>query len=256
MRRVFALFSLLCTLMAMSAHAQEKPPLLVFAAASLQSAFTSIGAQWQRDGGAPVRFSFAASSALARQIEQGAPADLFASADLDWMDWVSQRNLLRPGVRRSLLGNTLVLITGKDSQASLTIAPGFALASALGDSRLAMGEPNAVPAGRYGKAALTSLGIWEAVAPKIAGAENVRAALNLVARGEAAFGIVYGSDSKSEPKVRIVDTFPAHSHPPIVYPFAITAASKHPEAAAFLDYLASPAAVKVFEAEGFVILNR
>ena len=237
------------------ARAQEPKPVLFFAAASLQTALNAVAAAWQGETGKKVTFSYAATSALARQIEQGAPADLFASADLEWMDWADQRKLIKPGTRKSLLGNTLVLIAQKDAAIDLKIAPGFALAAALGESRLATGNPQFVPAGKYAQAALTALGVWDQVGPRLAGAENVRAALALVARGEAKLGIVYGTDAKTEPRVRIVDTFPASSHPPIVYPFALTAQSSNPDALAFLAYLSSPAAVRIFEAEGFTILK-
>lgn len=236
-------------------HAQDRKPVVVFAAASLQTALNAIAGSWQRETGGKVVFSYAASSALARQIEQGAPADLFASADLDWMDWAQSRNLVRRETRRNLLGNTLVLIAPANSTVNLRIAPGFPLAAAIGTSRLATGDPRSVPVGRYAQAALTSLGVWGDVAPRIAGADNVRAALALVARGEATFGIVYRSDAMAEPRVRIIDTFPAGSHPAIVYPFAVTAASNNPDAAAFLDYLSSPAAIRMFDAEGFAVLR-
>jgi molybdate transport system substrate-binding protein len=237
------------------ARAQERP-VVVFAAASLQTALNAIGADWTRETGKRVAFSYAASSALARQLEQGAPADLFASADLDWMDWAESRRLIRPESRRILLGNTLVLVEPADRPATaLPIGPGFPLAQAIGDSRLAVGDPRSVPAGRYAQAALTALGVWDQVAPRIAGAENVRAALTLVARGEARFGIVYETDARAEPRVRVVGAFPASSHPPIVYPFAVTAGSTHPDAEGFLRHLLSPAAARVFAAEGFSILR-
>lgn len=228
---------------------------VVFAAASLKNALDRIAKDWQDETGKKATLSFAASSALARQIESGAPADLFISADLKWMDWAAERGLIDPATRKSLLGNTLVLIAPKSSTASLTIEPGFALAEALGSERLAMGEPNSVPAGIYGKAALTHLGIWDAVAPKIAGAENVRVALSYVARGEAPFGIVYATDARSEPAVRVVGTFPADSHPPVIYPVAITASSSNEEARAFLNFLSAPTASKTFEDEGFTVLK-
>lgn len=238
------------------APAQESRPVLFFAAASLQTALNAVAADWQRETGKRITFSYAASSALARQLEQGAPADLFASADLDWMDWAEQRNLIRPGTRRTLLGNTLVMIEPADGPPTqLPIAPGFPLVAALGDSRLATGNPQSVPVGRYAQAALSALGVWEQTRPRIAGTENVRAALALVARGEARFGIVYGTDARTEPRVRVVGTFPAESHPPIVYPFALTTTSRNPDAQAFLDYLRSPAAIRIFEAEGFEILR-
>lgn len=242
--------------LAAPALAQEARPVVVFAAASLQTALTAIATEWQRETGKRVTFSFAASSALARQLEQGAPADLFASADLDWMDFAEQRRLVRPGTRRTLLGNSLVLIEPtSEPPATLTIALGFPLAAAIGASRLATGNVQSVPVGRYAQAALTALGVWQDVAPRVAGADNVRAALALVARGEARFGIVYATDAKTEPRVRVVGTFPAGSHPPVAYPVAVTTGSTHPDAAAFLAYLSSPAAARIFEAEGFTVLR-
>lgn len=236
-----------------SPSAAQDRGVTVFAAASLQTALNAIGEQWRKETGKPVTFSYAASSALARQIEQGAPADLFASADQEWMDWLQQRNLIKADTRVTLLANTLVLIAPQDANVSLTIGPNFPLAEAIGDSRLATGDPRAVPVGRYAQAALTHLGVWNAVQPKVAGADNVRAALALVARGEARFGIVYATDARTEPRVKVVGTFPEGSHPPVEYPFALTASSRHPDAAAFLAYLRSPAAVRIFEAEGFTV---
>ncbi|CEJ10119.1 Molybdate-binding periplasmic protein precursor [bacterium YEK0313] len=236
--------------------AQEARPVLVFAAASLQTALNAIAAEWQKETGKRVTFSYAASSALARQMEQGAPADMFASADLEWMNWVAERNLIRPATRETLLANRLVLIAPAELATSLKIAPGFALAEAVGESRLATGDPRAVPVGRYAQAALTHLGVWDQVRPRIAGADNVRAALALVARGEARYGIVYTTDARTEPRVKVVDTFPADSHPPVLYPFALTAGSTHSDAAAFLAYLRSPTAVRIFEAEGFSLVAR
>lgn len=230
-------------------------PVVVFAAASLKNALDTIGKDWESKTGNKVTLSFAASSALAKQLEQGAPADLFVSADLKWMDWVAERKLIEPALRKTLLGNTLVLIAPKESTISLKIEKGFKLAEALGDGRLAMGEPKSVPAGIYGQAALTSLGVWDAVSAKVAGAENVRVALAYVARGEAPLGIVYGTDAKSEPQVKVIDTFPADSHPPIVYPVALTASSTSSEAKKFLEFLSSPDAAKVFETEGFTVLK-
>lgn len=253
--RRLTLLILMCCAIAVPARAQESRPVLFFAAASLQTALNAIAAEWQRETGKRVTFSYAASSALARQIESGAPADLFASADLDWMDWAAERKLVKPDTRKVLLGNTLVLIAPADAATGdLKIGPGFPLGAAIGDSRLATGNPQAVPVGRYAQAALTTLGVWDQVSPRLAGTDNVRAALALVARGEAKFGIVYRTDANSEPKVKVVDTFPAASHPPIVYPFAVTASSANPDATAFLAYLSSPAATRVFTAEGFTIL--
>ena len=245
--------ALVCASSAARAEAGGRP-VLFFAAASLQTALNAIGAMWKADAGKTVAFSYAGSSALARQIEAGAPADLFASADLEWMDWAQERKLIDVATRRALLGNRLVLIAPKDSEAALTIRPGFALAGAIGDSRLATGNPQSVPVGRYAQAALTSLGVWETVKQRIAGVENVRAALALVARGEAKFGVVYRTDAAAEPRVRVVDVFPEESHPRIVYPFARLAGSTHPDAADFLAYLQGPRAREAFEREGFSVL--
>lgn len=238
------------------AAAQEPRPVIVFAAASLQTALNAVAGAWQKETGKRVTFSYAASSALARQLDQGAPADIFASADLAWMDWSQQRNLVKPGSRKTLLANTLVLIEPAAQPATrLVIAPGFPLAAAIGDSRLATGNTRSVPVGRYAQAALTALGVFDQVSPRIAGTDNVRAALALVARGEARFGIVYATDARTEPRVRVVGTFPATSHPPVHYPFALTARSANPDAAAFLAYLSSPAAARIFEAEGFSMMR-
>lgn len=228
----------------LAAGAQSR--LVVFAAASLKNALDEVAAGWNP---AP-RISYAASSALARQIEQGAPADLFFSADLDWMDYLAGKNLIQAGSRENLLGNRIVLIAPRESTVTLQLKPGVDLAAALGDRRLAMANVDAVPAGRYGKAALVKLGAWEGVRDKVAQAENVRAALLLVARKEAPLGIVYATDATAEPTVRIVGTFPEDSHPPIVYPVALTRAAK-PEAQAFLDHLKSAKARAVFEKHGF-----
>jgi molybdate transport system substrate-binding protein len=253
LRRV-VLAGLASLVAAWPARAQQSRPVVVFAAASLQTALNAVAEHWRRETGKRVTFSYAASSALARQLEQGAPADVFASADLEWMDYVQQRNLVVAESRRTLLRNTLVLIEPAEGPPSdLVIAPGFPLAQAIGDSRLATGQVDSVPAGRYARQALTSLGVWDAVAPRIAGADNVRAALTLVARGEARFGIVYATDARTEPRVRVVGTFPEGSHAPVAYPFAVTDASRHPDAATFLDYLRAPAAVRIFEAQGFTV---
>lgn len=255
LRRLFLLVAL-AVIAASPVPAQDERPIVVFAAASLQTALNAIAAEWRKETGRRVTLSYAASSALARQIEQGAPSDLFASADLDWMDWSQQRNLIRNDSRRTLLANSLVLIEPADGQATqLTIAPGFPLAAAIGASRLATGDPRAVPVGRYAQTALTALGVWNEVQPRIAGVDNVRAALALVSRGEARFGIVYSTDALSDSRVRVVGTFPASSHPPVHYPFAITASSTHPGAAAFLAYLTSSTAIRIFESQGFSVLR-
>ena len=229
--------------------------LVVFAAASLKNALDDIAVQWQRETGKAVRISYAASSALAKQIEAGAPTQLFISADLEWMDYLAQRNLVKPDTRSNLLGNRIVLIAPKDSNVALSIAPGFALVQALGGGRLAMANTGAVPAGKYGKAALQKLGVWDAVECRTAQAENVRAALVLVSRAEAPLGIVYRTDAAADPNVRIVDAFPEDTHPPIVYPAALTAAASHPDAAPFLAYLRSQAARPLFEKQGFTVLS-
>jgi len=234
------------------AAAQSAGP-TVFAAASLKTALDEIGLAYTAKTGKKATVSYAAASALAKQIEQGAPADLFVSADLDWMDYLQGKGLIRTESRVNLLTNTLVLVAPLGSPAEPKITSGFALAAAIGDSRLATGDVKSVPVGKYAKAALTGLGVWEAVEPKIAGAENVRAALALVARGEARFGIVYGSDARSEPKVMVVDTFPPASHPPIVYPAAITKDATSSEAATYLGFLRGPEAAKIFEANGFAV---
>jgi molybdate transport system substrate-binding protein len=228
---------------------------VVFAAASLKNALDAIAADWRRETGKHATISYAASSTLAKQIENGAPADLFISADRDWMDYLEERKLIDPKSRVDLLGNVLVLIAPADSTAQVTVAAGFPLAALLGDGRLAMADPAAVPAGRYGKAALTTLGVWDAVAGRVAAAETVRAALLLVARGEAPLGIVYQTDAAVEPGVKIVGTFPPDSHPPIIYPMALTATSTNPDAPSLAAYLRGPAARTVFQAQGFTVLD-
>jgi molybdate transport system substrate-binding protein len=236
------------------AVAQTADP-VVFAAASLKNALDAIGDDWRRETGKHATISYAASSTLAKQIENGAPADLFISADRDWMDYLQQRKLIKSESRVDLLGNRLVLIAPKDSRVDLVIQPGFDLAGALGGGRLAMADPAAVPAGLYGKAALETLGAWASVANRVAAAENVRAALLLVARGEAPLGIVYQTDAAAEPGVRIIATFPPDTHPPIVYPMALTATSTNPDAPALAAYLRGPAARERFEAQGFTVLD-
>ena len=235
-----------------SAQAEEK--VTVFAAASLKNALDNLNAAWKADTGKEATISYAASSALAKQIEEGAPADIFISADLDWMKYLSDKSLIRTDTEVKLLGNRIVLVAPKDSIAETTIAPNFDLAGLLGDGKLAMADVKPVPAGKYGKAALESLGVWASVESKVAQAENVRAALKLVSMGEAALGIVYATDAASEPGVKILGTFPEDSHPPIVYPAGLTAASKNADAAEFLKYLQSAKAKELFEAQGFTYL--
>jgi molybdate transport system substrate-binding protein len=226
----------------------------VFAAASLKNALDDVAKAYEARTGDKVVINYAASPALAKQIERGAAADVFFSADLDWMDYLQKKNLIDTASRKTLLGNTLVLVAPKDSTLSLKIEKNFPLLQALGpDGKLAMASVDSVPAGKYGKAALSYFGVWEAVAPRVAQAENVRAALAFVARGETPFGIVYGTDAKAEPAVRLVDTFPEESHPKIQYPVALLAKAK-PEARKFLDFVLSPEAAPAFEAQGFSIL--
>lgn len=228
---------------------------LVFAAASLKNALDDITAQYQRETGKHVNVSLAASSTLAKQIESGAPADIFISADLDWMDYLAQRKLIKANTRRNLLGNELVLIAPKDAAVQVKIQPGFPLSKMLGGGKLAMADTAAVPAGKYGKTALDKLGIWSTVAGQIAQAENVRAALALVARKEAPFGIVYKTDAVAESNVKVVGVFPENTHPPIIYPAAITTDSRNPDAAAFLAYLGSAKVKPLFEKQGFTVLK-
>jgi molybdate transport system substrate-binding protein len=226
---------------------------LVFAAASLKEALDEANAIFLFENGSGVRVSYGASSALAKQIENGAPADVFISADLDWMDYVAERKLIKPDTRAKFLGNRLVLVANADSKILLTIGPSFPLAQALGNNRLAMADPSAVPAGKYGKAALEKLGVWDSVAGKIAPAQDVRAALVLVSRGEAPLGIVYQTDAASDKNVKVVATFPESSHPPIIYPMAILAGSTNGVAPVYVQYLLSPKAEPFFEKRGFTV---
>ncbi|UTP38371.1 molybdate ABC transporter substrate-binding protein [Phenylobacterium sp. LH3H17] len=226
----------------------------VFAAASLKNALDEVGREYARTGG-EARFSYAASSAMARQIEQGAPADIYVSADADWMTYLAERRLVVAATRRDLLTNRLALIAPADSKAALKVAKGMPLARALGGGRLAVAGPD-VPAGKYARAALISLGAWDGVSGKLAQAENVRTALQYVARGESPFGVVYDTDARLEPKVRIVGLFPAGSHPAIVYPAALVTGSKNPDAARFLSFMSGPQAAVVFRRHGFRVLPR
>jgi molybdate transport system substrate-binding protein len=230
------------------------PAIVVFAAASLTDSLQELAGEYGKSSGVHVKLSFAASSALARQIESGAPADAFFSADLEWMDYLEARHLIRPDSRRDLLGNTLVLIAAASSTTRLKIEPNFGLAAALGTNRLATGDPDSVPVGRYARAALTSLGVWDSVERRIVRAENVRAALAFVDRGEALLGIVYKTDALVDKGVRIVDEFPAETHPPIKYPLALTGGAK-PGTAQFAEFLRTPTADAVFIKYGFVPLH-
>lgn len=252
-RRRFVTFAAAMALPGLVARAQS--PATVFAAASLTDALRDLGRQWQARGQAAPRFSFAASSALARQIEQGAPADIFISADERWMDYLQQRALIVDATRRSVLGNALVLVVPAHAARSVPIARGTDLAALLGpQGRIATGDPAHVPVGRYAQAALTWMGQWEALAPRLARAENVRSALLLVERGEAPLGIVYATDAAASAGVRIAGTFPPESHPPVSYPFALTRrAEGNADARALLAFLTGTEATATWQRLGFTI---
>ncbi len=242
MRKIQAIWLALClSVLNVAAFAADadKPPITVFAAASLTNVLQELGDGFTKETAIPIRFSFAASSALARQIENGSPADVFFSADLEWMDYLQTRNLIQRETRHDVLGNKLVLIAPADSKITLKIEPKFALMDALGTGRLATGDPDSVPVGRYAREALTTLGVWNQVADRIVRADSVRSALAFVDRGEVPLGIVYATDAMVDNRVRVVDVFPADSHLPIVYPIALTNAAKG-EAARFVAYLAAP----------------
>ena len=243
------------TLASFAAPAAAQEKVTVFAAASMKNALDNANKAWGAQGGREVTVSYAASSALAKQIESGAPADIFISADLDWMKYLSDKKLVRQETRFNWLGNRIVLVAAKDAAKPVDIRPGFDLAGLLKGGRLAMGEPNAVPAGKYGKAALEKLGVWSSVEKRVASAESVRAALAFVSRGEAPYGIVYQTDAAADPGVAIVGTFPADTHPAIIYPIAILSESKSKDAPAYLDYLTSNKAAPFFEKEGFTVLE-
>jgi molybdate transport system substrate-binding protein len=252
---LFAAFIILCGLADAPALAQNNS-LTMFAAASMKNALDEVDAAYTAKTGVKVVASYAASSALAKQIEQGAPADIFLSADTDWMDYATSKKTINEPTRVNLLGNSIVLIAPKDSKIdNVNIGPGFDLAKLAGSGKIATGDVKAVPVGKYAKAALEKLGAWQAAEPKFAMAESVRAALTLVARGEAALGIVYSTDAKVEPGVKIVGTFPADSHPSIIYPVAATATARA-GAADYLAFLRSSAAKTIFEKYGFAFLIR
>jgi molybdate transport system substrate-binding protein len=252
---LFAAFVLLWGAASSPATAEDKT-LTVFAAASMKNALDDIDAAYTARTGVKIAASYAASSVLAKQIDQGAPADIFVSADTDWMDYAATRKTVNEATRTNLLGNSIVLIAPKDSSlGGVTIGPGFDLAKLAGDGKIATGDVSSVPAGKYAKAALEKLGAWQAAAPKFAMAESVRAALILVARGEAVLGIVYATDAKVEPGVKIIGTFPADSHPAIIYPVAATTSAAS-GAATYLAFLHSSAAKTIFEKYGFTFLVR
>ena len=226
----------------------------VFAAASLKNALDAVAVAWKAETGNEASISYAGSSALAKQIELGAPADAFVSSDLDWMNYLTGKGLVDQSSVVNLLGNRIVLVAPADSTVATTIEPGFGLAPLLGDGRLAIATVDAVPAGKYGKAALETLGVWDSVKDRLAQAENVRVALALVSTGEAPLGIVYRTDAAAEPGVKIVGTFPQDTHPAIVYPAGRVAASTKAEATAFLDFLRNSTAGELFRQQGFAVL--
>jgi molybdate transport system substrate-binding protein len=232
-------------------------PVLVFAAASLRNALGDAIAGYEKSGGGKVIASYAASSALAQQLENGNDADLYISADLDWMNDVEKHGLIMAATRKNFLGNSLVLIAPRAAHVStVKIAKGFDLKKLLGDGRLAMANPDAVPAGKYGKAALEYLGIWKSVEGRVASAQNVRAALLYVDRGETPYGIVYATDAAADKNVAVVGRFPKDSHPPIIYPVALMKSASHQaEARKFLAFIEAPAAEKYFEDQGFTVLH-
>ncbi|SFA80843.1 molybdate transport system substrate-binding protein [Rhizobium sp. NFR07] len=233
--------------------AQEK--VTVFAAASMKNALDAANKAWSDEAGKETTVSYAASSALAKQIEAGAPADVFISADLDWMKYVSDKKLVKEDTKSNWLGNRIVLVAPKDNAKPVDIKAGFDLVGLLNGGKLAMGAPDSVPAGKYGKAALEKLGTWASVEKSVAGAESVRAALALVSRGEAPYGIVYATDAAADPGVAVVGTFPEDTHPPIIYPIAVLSESKSADAGAYVDYLKSAKAAPFFEAQGFTVLK-
>ncbi len=251
---VWSLLLLATSAWAIDASAQQNK-LVIFAAASLKDALDDVNTAFQHDKGRETTTSFAASSTLAKQIEAAAPADIFISADLDWMDYLAKKNLVKPDTRANLLGNQLVLIAPANSTVKLSLEPNFPLTQALGNGRLAIADPSGVPAGKYGKAALEALGAWSSVAEKLAPAENVRATLLLVSRGEAPLGIVYRTDAVADKGVKILGNFPENTHPPIIYPIAAVGASTNPGNASYIAFLRSAAARPLFEKWGFTVLN-
>jgi molybdate transport system substrate-binding protein len=246
--------SLLTLALAMPSMAMAAE-ITVFAASSLKGALDAVAADWERTTGNKVAIAYDSSAKLARQISQGAPADLFISASPEWMDLLASEALIREDSRKNLLGNRLILIAADKDATPVNIIAGFDLAGLIGDGKLAMGLTSSVPAGQYGKEALTSLGIWQTVAPSVVEADSVRAALKLVATGEADYGIVFATDALGDEKVGTIGTFPEDSHRPILYPAAVVASSTAPEAQAFLDGLSSAAAGAIFAAQGFIVLK-
>ncbi len=238
-------------MMAMPTAKADEGKVTVFAAASMKNALDAVNQACATEVGEEAAISYASSSALAKQIESGAPADVFISADLDWMKYLHDKNLVKADTEKQLLGNAIVLVAPADTAKDVTLDKGFDLAGLIGDGRLAMGDPAHVPAGLYGKAALEKLGVWSKVQGRVAAADNVRNALLLVARGEAPYGIVYKTDANAEKRVRIAGTFPADSHAPIIYPVAVTKQANRAEADPFFKFLQSPAALATFQRYGF-----
>jgi molybdate transport system substrate-binding protein len=256
-RRSFLLASAVAAALAFAAPAAPAfaGDTIVFAASSLQNALDDAIKTYTAATGKTVTVNYGGSSALAKQIEQGAPADIFFSADLDWMKDLHDKNLTVAATEKPILGNQIVLVAPKDASTSATIAPGFDLAGLLAGGKLAMANIDSVPAGKYGKASLVKLGVWDSVSANVVQSDNVRAALAFVAKGEAPLGIVYQTDANAEPGVKVIATFPADSHPPIVYPVALLSASTNPDAKAFVDWLESDAAKPAFTAQGFTFVN-
>jgi molybdate transport system substrate-binding protein len=249
MHRLIPLLAALCLIVGGTAAAA--PRQTVFAAASLTDAMKAIDKAWTDEGHPTLRLSFAASSTLARQLEHGAHADIFASADEEWMNWAIQRHLIVANSRRDVLSNQLVLVVPKEHPQQIDIRPDFNLAQVLGRGRLAVGDPAHVPAGRYAKQALIKLGVWESVRKNLAPAESVRSALLLVERGEVPAGIVYATDAAASSKVIVAGTFPSDSHDPITYPFALTSTAEAPNAQALMDFISGPSAHAIFTRFGF-----
>jgi molybdate transport system substrate-binding protein len=254
--RTLAAAALLTLAGTLPASTADAPKTVVFAAASMKTALDAVIAKWSATTGKQATVSYASSGALAKQIEQAAPADIFISADLAWMNWLQERKLIQPASRDTLLGNALVLVAPTEKATPFTLAKGADLAGAAGEGKIAVCTVTSCPAGKYAKEALGHLGMWSAVEPKLAQADNVRAALVLVARSEARFGIVYATDARAEPKVKVVATFPEDSHTPVSYPVALTASSKNADAALLLAYLRTAEAKAIFEGQGFTVLPK
>jgi molybdate transport system substrate-binding protein len=254
-RRLFAAVTLLLLGFALAPRAAQAEDVLVFAAASLKNALDDAAKAYEADTGNKIVISYAGTPQLVKQLEQGAPADIFFSADMAWMATAAEKGLVKKDSQTILLGNRIVLVAPADSTASLRIEKGFDLSGALKGGKLAMANTDSVPAGKYGKAALENLGVWDSVAQNVAQAENVRAALAFVALGEAPFGIVYATDASAESKVKVVDIFPEDSHPAIKYPLALTTSSTKAAARDFFAFLISPKARNFFAKYGFTVLT-